>query len=133
MLCMTKLNFSQKHGCFDADRPNLTEFWKSFMLAPCLREVSVGDRAKCFATAALLTGLDAVTATNYGSVVWKASSVVIWSKLLSLLLAAMWAVTLLHVGIHACSHLRQAIKERWVVVSIPVNSLSADMAEEIDV
>ena len=103
------------------------------MLTPRLREVSVGKQTKWLATAALVTGLDAVTATYYGSVVWKAFSVVIWSKLLLLLLAAIWAITLLHVWVYACSHLRQAIQERRVVVSSPVNSLSADMAEEIDV
>ena len=80
-----------------------------------------------------MTGLDAVTATYYGGVVWKAFSVVIWSKLLLLLLAAVWAITLLHVWVYACSPLRQATKERRVVVSNPVNDHSADMAEEIDV
>jgi hypothetical protein len=98
-----------------------------------LKEVHVGERTKWLATVALVTGLDAVKATYYGRVVWKAFSVVIWSKLLSLLLAAIWVTTLLHVWVYACSHLRQAIQERRVVVSIPVNSLSADMAEEIDV
>ncbi len=93
----------------------------------------MGDRTKWLATAMVLTGLDAVTATYYGSVVWKAFSVVIWSKLLVLLLAAVWTLTLLHVWIYASSHLRQAMKERRVGVSLPVNSLSADMAEELDV
>jgi len=93
----------------------------------------VRERTKWLGTAALVTGLDAVTATYYGSVVWKAFSVAIWSKLLLVLLAAIWAITLLHVWVYACSHLRQAIQDRRVVVSIPVNSLSADMVEETDV
>jgi hypothetical protein len=130
---MTNLKFGQKPAFPGRDRPNLTEFWKSFILTPRLREVSMGERTKWLATAALATGLDAVTATYYGGVVWKAFSVVIWSKLLLLLLAAVWAITPLHVWVYACSHLRQATKERRVVVSNPVNDLSADMAEEIDV
>jgi hypothetical protein len=103
------------------------------MLAPRLREVCVGDRAKWFATAALVTGLDAVAVTYYGSVVWTVFSVVIWSKLLILLLAAMWAITVLHIWAHVCSQLRPARKESRVVVSPPRDTLSADMAEEIDV
>jgi hypothetical protein len=98
-----------------------------------LKEVHVGKRTKRLASATLVTGLDAVTATYYDSVMWKAFSVVIWSRLLLLLLAAVWAITLLHVWVYACSHLRRAIQERRVVVSIPINSLSAEMAEEIDV
>ncbi len=70
----------------------------------------MGERTKWLATTALVTGLDAVMATYYGGVVWKAFSVVIWSKLLLLLLAAVWAITLLHVWVYACSPLRQANK-----------------------
>ena len=112
------------------------------MLTPRLKEVSVGDGTKCLATAVSVTVLDAAVATYYGGVVWKAFyggvvwkafAVVIWSKLLLLLLAAVWAMTLLHIWVHACSRLRKAKQERRVVVSIPVNDLSAKFAEEIDV
>jgi hypothetical protein len=93
----------------------------------------VGKRSTWLGIAISVTALDAGVTTYYGGVVWKAFAVVIWSKLLLLLLAAVWATTLLHVWVYACSHLRQAIQERRVVASIPVSSLSADMAEEIDV
>ena len=93
----------------------------------------MGERTKCLATAVSVTVLDATVATYYGGVVWKAYAVVIWSKLLLLLLAAVWATTLLHVWIHARFSLRRADQERRVGVSIPVNRLSAGIAEEIDV
>ena len=65
--------------------------------------------------------------------VWKAFAVVIWSKLLLLLLAAVWATALLHIWVHACSRLRQENQDRRVVGSIPVNGFSAELTEEIDV
>jgi hypothetical protein len=103
------------------------------MLAPRLREVSMGERIKWLATAVSVTVLDAAAVTYYGGAVWKAFEVVIWSKVLLLLLAVMWAMALLHVWVHACSQLRQAIQDRPVVVSSPVNGLSAELAGEIDV
>jgi hypothetical protein len=93
----------------------------------------VGERTKCLATAVSVTVLDAAVTTYYGGVVWKAFSVVIWSKLLLLLLAAMWAITLLHIWVHACSHLRQAIQGNPVVATITANGPIAEFAEEIDV
>jgi hypothetical protein len=93
----------------------------------------VGKRSAWFGITISVTALDAGVTTYYGGVVWKAFAVVIWSKLLLLLLAAIWATTLLHIWVHACSRLRQENQERRVVVSIPVNDLSAELAEEIDV
>jgi hypothetical protein len=111
----------------------LTEFWKRFMLTPRLKEVPVGDRTKCLATAVSAMVLDAAVATYYGGVVWKAFAVVIWSKLLLLLLAAVWATTLLHIWVHACSRLRQENHERGIVVSIPANDLQLSSRRRIDV
>lgn len=74
----------------------------------------------------------AISVTPF-DVAWRAFAVVIWSKLLLLMLAAVWATTLLHVWVHARFSLRRADHERRVVVSIPVNRLSAGIAEEIDV
>jgi hypothetical protein len=93
----------------------------------------VGKRTRSIGVAVSVTTLDAVVVIYYGGVVWKAFAVVIWSKLLLLLLAALWATTLLHIWAHACSHLQRVIRERRVAVSIPVNGLSAELAEEIDV
>jgi hypothetical protein len=95
--------------------------------------VYVGKRSNWLGIAISVTALDAGVTTYYGGVIWKAFAVVIWSKLLLLLLAAVWATTLLHIWVHACSRLRQENQERQVVVSIPVNSLSAELAEETDV
>jgi hypothetical protein len=55
------------------------------------------------------------------------------SKSPHFLLAAVWATTLLHIWVHACSLLRQENQEHRVLVSIPVNGLSAELAEKIDV
>jgi hypothetical protein len=93
----------------------------------------VGKQTTRLGIAISVTALDAVVVTYYGGVVWRAFAVVIWSKLLLLLLAAVWATTLLHIWVHSCSQLRQAKRERRVVVSIPVNDLSSELAEEIDV
>jgi hypothetical protein len=93
----------------------------------------VGRRSTWLGIAISVTALDAAVATYYGGVVWRAFAVVIWSKLLVLLLVAVWATTLLHVWTHTCSQLRQANRERQVVVSVLVNGLSTELAEEIDV
>jgi hypothetical protein len=93
----------------------------------------VGKRSNWLGIAISVTALDAGVTTYYGGVVWKAFAVLIWSKLLLLLLAAVWATTLLHIWVHTCSLLRQENQERRVVVSIPVNGLSAELAKEIDV
>jgi hypothetical protein len=93
----------------------------------------VGKRTTWLGIATSVTALDAAVVTYYGGVVWRAFAVVIWSKLLLLLLAAVWATTLLHIWVHACSRLRQGNQEHRVEVSIPVNGLSAELAEEIDV
>jgi hypothetical protein len=95
--------------------------------------VHVGKRSNWLGIAISVTALDAGVTTYYGSVVWKAFSVVIWTKLLLVLLAAIWAITLLHVWVYACSQLRQANRGRQVVVSVPMNNLSTELVEEIDV
>jgi hypothetical protein len=93
----------------------------------------VGKRTTWLGIAISVTALDAAVVTYYGGVVWRAFAVVIWSKLLLLLLATVWATTLLHIWVHACFQLRHAIQGCRVVVPIPVNDLSAELAEEIDV
>ena len=98
-----------------------------------IEEVHVGKRTTWLGIAISVTVLEASVAMYYGGVVWKAFSVVIWSKLLLLLLAAVCATALLHIWVHACSRLRQENQEHRVAVSIPVSGLSAELAEEIDV
>ncbi len=93
----------------------------------------MGERAKCLPHAALLTVLDAVVVINCGGMVWEVMPAMIWSKLLLLLLAIIWATTLLHVWRNACSHLRQKIDGHPVVESIPVQGREAQFAGEIDV
>jgi hypothetical protein len=103
------------------------------MLTPALKEVSMGERVKCLAPAALVTVLDAAVVMNYGGVVWKVLSGIIWTKLLLLLLASVWATTLLHVWFHARSRLRHEIEAHPFAESLATKSLPAEFAEEIDV
>ena len=93
----------------------------------------MGKRSNWLGIAISVTVLDVGVIRYCGGVVWKAFAAIIWSKLLLLLLAAVWATTLLHIWVYACSRLRQENQERRVVASIPVNGPSADLAEEIDV
>ncbi len=93
----------------------------------------MGKRSTWLGIAISVTALDAGVTTYCGGLVWKTFAVVIWSKLLLLLLAAVWATTLLHIWVHACSRLRQEKQEPQVAVTIPANGLSAKFAEKIDV
>jgi len=93
----------------------------------------MGKRKTWLGIATSATAIDAAAVTYYGGVVWRAFAVVIWSKLLLLLLAAIWAITLLHVWVHACSQLRRVNRQRQVVVLIPANDLATELAGEMDV
>jgi hypothetical protein len=93
----------------------------------------MGERTKFLATAAWVTVLDAAVAVYYGNAVWKVFSGIIWSKLLLLLLAAVWTTALLHVWVDVWSRLRRPIHGHRIVASNPINGLSSEFAEEIDV
>lgn len=103
------------------------------MLTPYFKEVSVKERTKCLAPAAFVTVLNAAVVMNYSGVVRKVLLGILWSKLLLLLMATVWATTLLHVWFHACSRLRQEIEGHPVVESLPAKGLPTEFAEEIDV
>jgi hypothetical protein len=91
------------------------------------------ERTKSLATAGLVTALNAVLAASYGGAVWKVLSTIIWSKILLLLLIALWVTTLLHVWVKAFSLLRQTIERHPIPASTPARELSAVFAEETDV
>ena len=93
----------------------------------------MGKRSTWFGVAISVTALDAATATYYGGLVWKAFGVVIWSKLLLLLVCAVWATTLLHIWAYACSQLRYPNHGCPVVVSISVDEVSTQMTGETNV
>jgi hypothetical protein len=93
----------------------------------------MGERTKSLVTAGLVTALIAVLTASYGGAVWKVFSTIIWSKILLLLLVALWATTLLHVWGKAFSRLRPTIEEHPVSASTPARELSAVFAEETDV
>ncbi len=93
----------------------------------------MGKPSTWFSVAISMTALDAAVTTYYGPLIWRAFAVVIWSKLLLLLLCAVWATTPLHVWAYACSQLRHSDRECPRVVSISVDELSTGMTGEIDV
>jgi hypothetical protein len=93
----------------------------------------VGRRSTWVGVAISVTALDAAVATYYGSSIWEAFGIIIWSKLLLLLLCAVWGTTLLHVWAYACSQLRHPNRGRAAALLISVEELSPELSEEIDV
>jgi hypothetical protein len=93
----------------------------------------VGKRSTWFGVSISMTALDAAVTTYYGPLIWKAFAVVIWSKLLLLLLCAVWATTLLHIWAYACSQLQHTNRECPVAASISVDDVSTQMIGETDV
>jgi hypothetical protein len=75
----------------------------------------VRKRPTWFGIANSVTMLAAAVTTYYGGVFWKASAVVIWSKLLLHLSAAVWATTLLHmfVGSFPCRAVAAPTRSHW--------------------
>jgi hypothetical protein len=103
------------------------------MLAPHLREVSVGEPKKRLAIAVSLTILDTVVAAYSGGVVWRAFSATIWSRLFVILLASLWATSLLNLWVRAYYDLRQMFQFRDAAVSSGAEILPAELVEDRDV
>jgi len=69
-------------------------------------------KRKHFITAIALTALDLAVTLRYGVVIWQAYSGVIWSRLLLLLLAAVWATSLANLWSRAYRELRGVARDR---------------------
>jgi len=85
-------------------------------MAPCwpcfLKEGYVGERAKRFTIAAVLTILDAAVALRYGGMIWRMWPGILWSRILLLLLAALWAISLADLWARAYCQFRHSIRAR---------------------
>jgi hypothetical protein len=90
-------------------------------------------RAKHFVIAVSLTVLDAVVAVHYGGVIWRTWSGIFWSKMLLLLLAALWATTLLDLWTRAYYDLRYAVRVRGMRLSPSLGAAPSDLRRESDV
>jgi ABC-type bacteriocin/lantibiotic exporter with double-glycine peptidase domain len=90
----------------------LTEFSIRPMLSPRLKEVHVNEAAKKLTIAVLMTIADAAVVVWYGGVIWQALSPIIWSRVLILLLAALWALSLARIWSRAIYSLRRGPRSR---------------------
>ena len=72
------------------------------------------ERTKYLAIAVSLTVLDGVVALHCGSVVWRTWSAILWSRMVILLLAAVWAVSLANIWARAFHELRRAYSDRRI-------------------
>jgi hypothetical protein len=77
------------------------------MLAPRLREVHVANGTKHFTQAVVMTILSVAAALFLGGPIWRAFSGIIWSRLLILLLVALWATSLANLWARACYEVRR--------------------------
>lgn len=90
-------------------------------------------RAKHFIIAVSLTILDAVVAVHYGGVIWRAWSGIIWIRMTLLLLAALWATTLLDLWTRAYYDLRYAVRVRGMRLSPSLVTTPTELRRESDV
>jgi hypothetical protein len=93
----------------------------------------VGERAKHFIIAVSLTVLDVVVVVRYGGVIWRVWSGIIWSNMLLLLLAALWATTLLDLWARACRNLRYTLRVRGLRLSSSLLTTPTELRGERDV
>jgi hypothetical protein len=91
---------------------DLTEFSNGPMLAPRLTEVHVKEATKSLAIAVLMTVAYAAIVIWFGGAIWQALSRIIWSKILILLLAALWALALARTWVHAIYSLQHRPRSR---------------------
>jgi hypothetical protein len=100
------------------------------MLAPRLREVHVTGPAKHFTIAAAMTILDVAVSLCFGGLIWRTFSGIVWSRLLILLLVALWATSLAHLWARAFYELR---RDRHREFSIDGTAPPIELREEADV
>jgi hypothetical protein len=103
------------------------------MLAPRLREVHVNEAAKNLAIAVTMTIADAVVVVRYGGVIWEALSPIIWCRILILLLAALWGLSLARIWARAIYSLRRRPRSRTFDLTPGAAITSTDLRREGDV
>jgi hypothetical protein len=103
------------------------------MLAPRLREVHVREARKNLAIAVVMTVADAAVVVWYGGVIWQALSPIIWSRVLILRLAALWALSLARIWARAIYGLRRGPRSRSFDLTSGAAITSIDLWGEGDV
>ena len=86
------------------------------------------EAKKNLAIAVVMTVADAAVVVWYGGLIWQALSPIIWSRILILLLAALWALSLARVRARAIYSLRRRPRS-WNFAAIT----SIDLRREGDV
>jgi hypothetical protein len=112
---------------------NLTDFSIRPMLSSRLKEVHVNETAKNLTIVVLTTIADAAVVAWYGGVIWQAQSPIIWSRILILLLATLWGLSLARVWVRAIYSLRQRLRTRSFDLSPGTAMTSIDLRREGDV
>jgi hypothetical protein len=74
----------------------------------------MGERAGSLTIAVSLTVLDVVVAARYGAVIWRVWAEILWIRIGVLLLAYVWAGSLVRIWAQACCEMRKAIWQRGV-------------------
>jgi ABC-type bacteriocin/lantibiotic exporter with double-glycine peptidase domain len=111
----------------------LTEFSIRPMLSPRLKEVYVNEAVKNLTIAVLMTIADAAFVIWYCGVIYQALSPIIWTRILILLLATLWALSLARIWARAIYSLRQRSRSRSIEVIPGTAITSIDLRREGDV
>jgi hypothetical protein len=103
------------------------------MLAPRLREVHVREARRNLAIAVVMTVAIAAVVVWYGGVIWQALSPIVWSRILILLLGALWILSLARIWARAIYSLRHVAEERGIELPLSAAMSSRHLQEGADV
>src|ERR1700722_17588046 len=103
------------------------------MLAPRLTKVHVREASKNLTIAVLTTIVDAAVVVWFGGVIWQALSPIIWSRILILLLVALWALSLARIWACAIYCLPRGRRSRSFGLTSGTAITSIDLRGEGDV
>jgi hypothetical protein len=103
------------------------------MLAPRLTEAHVKEATKSLAIAVLITVAEPAVVIWFGGVIWQALSRIIWSRILILLLAAPWALSLARIWARAIYSMRHRPVTQSFDLTPGIAVSSIDLRREGDV
>ena len=96
-------------------------------------EVHVKERSTNLNIAILLTILDAAVALHYGPVIWQTWSGILWSRLLLILLGAVWLISLANVWARAHYEFRHSHRAQHAQFPSEMTARSVELRGEGDV
>jgi hypothetical protein len=103
------------------------------MLPPRLKEVHVNEAVKNLTIAVSMTIAEAAFVIWYGGVIYQALFPIIWTRILILLLATLWALPLARIWARAIYSLRQRSRSRRFEVTPDTAITSIDLRRDGDV